>query len=403
MRLSLASRVAWAVHRWPVVLKAFKLGVYVERHAIMFFAGLRGIDPDKVVFSSFEGSGYNDNPRSISEKLHELDPGVKQVWLLGQEEYGRVELPDYCVRAHSIGLDGLSHLATARVWVDNVRKNTNHLFRRGRQIYFNTWHGDRGFKRVGKDNAKKRYEPRLERFCSAMIAGSEFGCHTYRTAFEFEGEVLMDGCPRNDILVRDDPDVALALRKSMGFDAETGLLVYAPTYRDDRANQDQRAEIDIPRTLDCLERKTGRPWKCLLRLHYLSGGIDVGARDGRVVDMCGWPDMAELLAVADMLITDYSSCAGDFILRNKPAILYQSDIEDYRQGSRELYVDMDEAPFFIAHDMDGLEAIIEGLTEASVRENCDQWRAFFGVTETGHASEAAARYILRAMGRPAKE
>ena len=53
--------------------------------------------------------------------------------------------------------------------------------------------------------------------------------------------------------------------------------------------------------------------------------------------------------------------------------------------------------------VDDLRALQGTWEEASVRENCDQWRAFFGVTETGHASEAAARYILRAMGRPAKE
>ena len=41
----------------------------------------RGIDGNKVVFSSFLGSAYNDNPRYISEMLHSMRPGTDIVWL----------------------------------------------------------------------------------------------------------------------------------------------------------------------------------------------------------------------------------------------------------------------------------------------------------------------------------
>ena len=52
------------------------------RAALMRSAQRRyGINPKKVVFSSFEGHSYNDNPRYISEKLHELCPEAEIVWL----------------------------------------------------------------------------------------------------------------------------------------------------------------------------------------------------------------------------------------------------------------------------------------------------------------------------------
>ena len=378
---------------------------FLWRHVYMFAAGtLKGIDSDKVVFSSFMANAYGDNPRYVSEKLYELAPDVKQVWLFRDDRIDRVQVPDYVVKAHAVGLDGITHLATARVWVDNVKKQQSLLFRPKKQVYFNTWHGDRGFKRVGRDNAKlPNWKPRLARFCTAMIAGSEFGRNTYRTAFDFQGEVLMDGCPKNDILVRDDPAVAAALREKMGIPQDARLLIYAPTYRDDLPDSDQSAPLDLSQALDWLEAGTGEKWLCLKRAHYLSHGIASGREDGRIIDMTGWPEMAELLAVSDMLISDYSSCAGDFILRGKPAILYQSDVAQYKSGSRDFYFDMETAPFMIAHDMDGLKAIFDGLTPDSVAENCRRWREFFGVTETGRASEASARYILRVMGRPAGE
>ena len=397
--MSLSASIERVTRRLPFVRGLLRDAQFVQRHAYMFAVGtLRGIDPDKLVFSSFESSAYNDSPRFISEKLHELDPGVKQVWLLRDGAYDTVQLPDYVIRAHAVGRDGIAHLATARVWVDNVKKTQTHLLRPKKQAYFNTWHGDRGFKRVGKDNDKEKFDRRLERHCAAMIAGSRFGAANYRTAFEFEGEILMDGIPRNDLLVRNDPAFAAALRQKLGFAPEEKLLIFAPTYRDHQAGA-MRSELDIPRALDILEDVTGARWKCLLRTHYRSSGIDVGTQDPRIVDMCAYPEMTELLCICDMLITDYSSCAGDFILRDMPAILYQSDIDQYRNGSRALYVDMDTAPFFIAHDMGELEGIIRGLTPESIRENCRAWREFFGVTETGQACEASARFILRAMGR----
>ena len=402
--LSLSGKIERVTRGMPWARRAVRGAAWLRRHAFMFVVGaVRGIEEDKVVFSSFESSAYNDSPRYISEAMHALDPKVKQVWLLRDGAYDTVSLPPYAIRAHAVGRDGIAHLATAKAWVDNVKKTNTHLLRWKKQVYFNTWHGDRGFKRVGKDNGKEKFERRLERHCAAMIAGSRFGADNYRTAFEFQGRVLMDGIPRNDILVRNDPAEAAALRAKMGFSANDRLMVFAPTYRDHQASA-MRAELDIPRALDILEEITGARWKGILRLHYRSSGIDVGTRDPRLVDMCAYPEMTEILAVADLLISDYSSCAGDFILRgDRPAILYQSDIDRYRSGSRELYVDMDETPFFIAHDMDELEAILRGLTPESIRENCRQWREFFGVTETGHAAEASARFILRAMGRPPKE
>ena len=55
-------------------------GLY--RNAIMKLSLLfGGFDDNMVVFSAFDHRSYNDNPRYISEKLHELRPETKIVWL----------------------------------------------------------------------------------------------------------------------------------------------------------------------------------------------------------------------------------------------------------------------------------------------------------------------------------
>jgi CDP-glycerol glycerophosphotransferase len=358
---------------------------------------LRGVNPRKVVFSSFEGRQYSDNPRYISEKLHELCPDCEIVWLFHKSCIDSVQAPDYVKKRVRSGRTGLLEQATARFWVDNFRHKEAVWLDEGKQFYIQTWHGDRGFKRAGDDNEKMPHEVRrIESHCAMMIAGSEFGRNTYRTAFDFQGEVLMDGCPKNDILVRGDPDEAARIRLRLGVGPETKLLMYAPTYRDDRARLSQDAVLDLSRTLDHLEAATGARWRCLYRAHYLNTALNV-RQDDRLMDVTAWPEMAELLLVTDMLITDYSSCGGDFALLRRPLFLYHADVEDYLRQSRSFYFDVEKSPFLVAHSQEELECLIDATGPEAARENCEALDRFFGTTETGHASEAVCRYIMARM------
>ena len=160
------------------------------RTALMRWAQAHyGINPKKVIFSSFEGRSYNDNPRYISERLHALCPEAEIVWLFQTKAIDRVQVPPYVKKQYRITRAGLIEQATARFWVDNFRHTESLYLAPGRQFYIQTWHGDRGFKRVGDDNEKLDHKVlRMENQCAMMIAGSEFGKGTYRTAFHFEGD-----------------------------------------------------------------------------------------------------------------------------------------------------------------------------------------------------------------------
>ncbi len=52
--------------------------------------------------------------------------------------------------------------------------------------------------------------------------------------------------------------------------------------------------------------------------------------------------VAEILPLADMLITDYSSIYFDYLLTNKPIIFTPFDYEKYITKDRELYYDYNE-------------------------------------------------------------
>lgn len=360
---------------------------------------LKGIDPDKVVFCCFQGRSYGDNPRVISERLHELRPRTKIVWLFTREAAARVKdtLPDYVKPVFYKTKYAFLEQATARVWVDNFTKQRYLTLRKGRQFYVQTWHGDRAIKKICYDLNLPGDSRRIEADCSRVLTASTFGEKMFRTAFRYKGEYLKAGSPRNDILVENDPEKAGAIREKLGVPHGTKLLLYAPTYRDNEKIVPKRAQMDLDRTLKKLEAKTGERWLCLFRAHYLSQGIDLEAVKDRIVDVTKYEDMSELLLAADMVLTDYSSCALDFIVRDLPALFFIADWEEYR-AARGVYFDMHDAPFLLAHDQGELEALIDGLTPEKARENCAAIRDYFGYYETGRATDAACEYIISRLG-----
>ena len=377
--------------RFPLLAKLY-------RGAMVRYARLtKGIDPDKAVFCCLQGRFYGDSPRCISERLHERRPNTKIVWMLNSETLQRVKdsLPDYVRVVRYRSREAFIEQATARVWVDNFTKQGGLKPAKGKQFYIQTWHGDRAIKKIGYDMGTAD-DYRMEELCDRVTTGSRFGEEMFRTAFRYKGEYIRAGSPRNDLLVRGDPADIRRVREGLGVPEGTKLLLYAPTYRENSRVVPKSAQMDLDRTLRCLEATTGAPWKCLFRAHYLSQGIDLEPVKDRIIDVTRYEEMAELLLAADMVLTDYSSCALDFIVRDLPALFYIADWDEY-VANRRVYFDIRETPFLVAADQDALEAQLHALTPEKARQNCAAIRDYFGYYETGRATDAAVEHIIRRL------
>ena len=361
---------------------------------------LKGIDGNKAVFCCLQGRFYGDSPRRISERLHEMRPGTDIVWLLDPATMRRVgdQVPDYVRVVRYRTRQSFIEQATARVWVDNFTKQNTLKPARGRQFYIQTWHGDRAIKKICYDVSPDG-QYRIEELCDRVVTGSRFGEEMFRTAFRYRGEYIRAGSPRNDLLVKNDPADIRRVRKALGVGPETKLLLYAPTYRENTRVVPKRAQMDLDRTLRCLEATTGAPWKCLFRAHYLSTGIDLEPVKDRIIDVTKYEEMSELLLAADMVLTDYSSCALDFIVRDLPALFFIADWDEYL-STRPVYFDIRKTPMMTAANQDELEALIRALTPESARANCAAIRDYFGYYETGHATDAVCDRIIELLDGP---
>ena len=81
-----------------------------------------------------------------------------------------------------------------------------------------------------------------------------------------------------------------------------------------------------------------------------------------------YPDIQELLAASDIMITDYSSCMFDFMLSAKPAFIFATDIEKYN-SDRGFYYSLDTTPFAIASNNEKLVENILNFEETSYKKD----------------------------------
>lgn len=352
-----------------------------------------------VVFVSFSGKSYSDNPRPVSEKLHEISPKTKIIWFFSNPEEKKKVVPPY-VKLVNINkkLAVNKWLAIAKCVVNNCALADTKKSKK--QFFVQLWHGDRGFKKVLYDSEFISETFRLAEakkgFCDLAVSGSDYGDMQYASAFRYSGEVLKVGTPRNDVLIRNDADEAMAIRRTIGCENKK-ILLYAPTLRRENASSktvQDKQDIDLEKTLSLLKEKTGEDWILLVRSHPSVPSLNVADKEGEIINVSSYEDMADLLLVTDFLITDFSSSAADIALLHRAVILFHSDIKEYLTKDRGLYFNMTDSPYYVANDQKELEALITRITPEEFAQNCDDILKFYGTVETGKASEAVAERLV---------
>ena len=363
----------------------------------------KGVDRASVLFESFDGKSYSDNPRAISEKLHEMYPDVKISWLFRDVQAKKNVVPDYVTVIDRRDKKAyMRALATSGTVILNFPLT---YFRKSKkQLVIQTNHGDRGFKKVYLDSpfSKRKPAESIPGFCDLGVVGSDFGRdHLYMTAYDFKGRFIEKGTPRCDRLIRFDPEEAARIRESLSIAPDKGILLYAPTLRresHDSKTEQKAQELNIASLLDRLEEAQERGFICLVRAHPNVVGLTGYGSDSRLMNVSAYEDMADLLLISDILVTDYSSCAGDFPLLGRAVYLYQPDREEYIEKDRTFYFDLDASPFWIAQTQEKLEEMAVSATEESIRDNDRAILDFFGTFESGSAREAVTDEIARVHG-----
>ncbi|MBR2616573.1 MAG: CDP-glycerol glycerophosphotransferase family protein [Clostridia bacterium] len=358
------------------------------------------VKKNKVVFSSYYGRGFSDNPKAIAEALHEACPEAKLFWLVKNEKEA-ASLPDYITPVPYDSPKRIFALSEARVWVDNCRKYER--FKKKGQYYLQTWHGF-PLKKIEKDavaSLPADYERGARRdsgFTDLLLSNSAFETRVLRDCFWYEGEIAEFGSPRNDVFAAPDPAVERKVRTAFGLPEDRRLVLYAPTFRADHSVEAYR--LDAAGLSETLEKRFGGTWTVLIRLHpnVAHQSAALFSYDGeRIADATLYPDMQELLVGSDVLITDYSSSMFDFAISGKLCLRLALDLEDYMRD-RNFYFSYDEIPFPYAETNGDFLRMVEALDVKDYEEKRNEFYTRLAFCEDGKASERAAAWIAERLG-----
>ena len=307
----------------------------------------------RIVFSSSVGKSYSGNPRYIYEFVvsQRFDEIWDCIWFYEKEPF---DIPGHVTQVKYRSLAYLRYMATAGVWIFDGRQPA-FLRRRGGTHYIQTWHGtplkklgvdlDAVFMSGGLDLAtyKKNFTDNAHTW-DYLISQNPFSTETFKRCFDFKGQMLEFGYPRNDILFRKNtPEYINAKREEFGVPAGKRVLLYAPTWRDDEFTGDQQYSFRPAMDFDRMMEALGDDWVMLVKYHYLiQDAIDWTPYEGFVLPFDQTKDIAELYLVADALVTDYSSVMFDYSLLERPMYFFAYDLEKYENTLRGFYFDFRE-------------------------------------------------------------
>ncbi|WP_236718511.1 bifunctional glycosyltransferase family 2 protein/CDP-glycerol:glycerophosphate glycerophosphotransferase [Actinoplanes sp. TFC3] len=354
---------------------------------------------DVVLYNSFTGRQYSDSPRAVHEELVARGLPLEHQWVSVD---GQAPLPHTAEPVPLWSKRWYEALATARYIVTN--QHLPEWFRRREgQVVVQTWHGT-PLKRIGFDIADvqftdKRYLEKLAQETpnwTYLVSPNTFSSPILRSAFHFEGELLEIGYPRNDVLLRDRTEILDRVRAAVGIPADRKIVLYAPTWRDD---DHSGGAYRLSLQLDVQEaaQRLGDDHVLLVRRHPNVLDEIPGAGNGFVYDVSAYPDMADLLAAADILITDYSSVMFDFAGTGRPILFFTYDLAHYRDELRGFYFDFEaEAPGpLLATSEDVIDAIRD--VDAISDRYAERYRAFAQKASDLDDGHAAARLADRML------
>jgi CDP-glycerol glycerophosphotransferase len=364
---------------------------------IIHLFNLLPIKNNKIFLYSYYGAQYGDNPKYISEYIKENDQqGTYDiVWAFTDLE--STQHLSHIRKVKVMTLRYFYELCTSKVIITNFR-TTDYFVKRKNQYYIQTWHSSLRLKQIEKD-AEAALPPhyvemakRDSKKCDLLLSGCRYSTEIFKRAFWYKGEIFESGIPRNDVLLGNNEGKRKEILDKLNLSSTTKVVLYAPTFRKDHSLD--LYDLDYEPLLKAAQKKFGGNWVVLVKLHpHLLSKSNQMVQQKNVIDVTDYNDIQELLLIADILISDYSSLMFDYSLTNRPCFLYVPDVKQYLEKERNFYFNLEELPFISAVSNSGLIREIEQFDEIQYNQEVQTFLNKVGSYENGNSSELLLRKI----------
>ena len=349
-----------------IIIKQFLKILLIEIiRSILHIFYIFPVQNEMILFSAY-WKAYCCNPKYIYEYLNRImKKNITYVWV-GYNIYFNSGSKTIFVKPRSFKC--IYYLLISQIIITNDNYPSWIPFRKN-QVIINTWHGGGAYKSIGIDNKEtkdyyslyviKRIGFRTNYFISSSKIFSEL---ISKELYIDQKKFLPIGMPRNDIFFRTSIN-AEEIKKKIGIHPSTSIILYAPTYRgNSKFNKSiiNDIQIDFEKVINSCNFRFNTNFLLLYRSHHVMKNVSVN--NDSLINVTDYHDMQELLYIADILITDYSSCMWDFSLTYRPGFLYIPDVHAYND-QRGLCTPVSEWPFGYAITNEQLCANIENFNE----------------------------------------
>lgn len=327
------------------------------------------------VFGSTFGNRFADNSRYFYLYVNQFKKSeVRAIWITHDKQIVKLLRDNGLEAYHYKSFMGIFYCLRGSVYIfDNYSKDIS-FWLSGGAVKVNLWHGS-GNKKTNYDNKFDRVrhpKNNWERFQTALrrmsdekphhytLATSPMMAKIFTSAFNTDMDhIIQEGYPRNDVLFPGDLKNIYTEEEQQILDymqqkkkEGSKLILYMPTFRD---SEKLFFEVmDLERFNCYLAQKN---FIFLTKLHPKSKLKERFHRTeySNIMNIDANVDPYTILMLADLLVTDYSSIYSDYLMLDRPSVLFPYDFEEYSKDTRECYFEYnDYMPEIKAYDMEQL-------------------------------------------------
>lgn len=370
-------------------------------------------DEKTVLFLSFHGRGYSDNPKAIYEYMRSQKEyqGYRFIWAIKHHKKKNLSIEGAKIIEY-FSIPYFFYLARSKYWIVNC-KLPAYVLKKPSQIYLQTWHGT-PLKRLAHDiqleegttfyrskmsaeQMYQTYDVDVKKY-NYMISPNRFSSEVFQSAFRINRERLIDtGYPRNDILVNTKEEEMISLKKKYHLPLDKKVILYAPTWRDNSFTAKGYTfslQVDFGKWREQLADE----YVVIFKPHYLIiSDFDIKDYQGFVYEVDATSDIAELYLVSDVLVTDYSSVFFDYAILNRPIYFYMFDKKEYAQELRGFYFDINET--LPGPIVETEEDLLNGLVNKHFDQHKQkEFNQKFNVWHDGRSAQKVCQIVFEQKG-----
>lgn len=324
-----------------VYIKCIEIFKSIFHKIVFFIFNLLPVNSKKIVFITLHSDKFSGNNKCIYDELKRRKLGLTyKLYDMDDIKLSNLKIMEKFIM--SIGID--YNICTAKYVIINdfyslftkvkVRKQTTLI---------QVWHAGGAFKKFGKMSLRnmnnteftKRVHNAHSQYDKLIVSSKEV-VDIYSDSLGIDPQKIYPiGIPRADILFNEDRMNVIKQFLYDKYEEFLGekIILYAPTFRDD-----DRYRSSIALNLNYMLEHLDEDYLIILKMHPFERSIvkiDSNMSD-RIFDLSN-EEINDLLIIADILITDYSSLIFEYAILQKPMIFFAYDLEKYENKLRGFY------------------------------------------------------------------